>query len=465
MKEHADKTSENKSKTVANNLSKKGNNAESTFQFENNRPESIAQRKLQEAINNSPQVTQLKSYQAMADKNSAQAIQRKDILEEESLQEKPEAIQKKENKTGLPNNLKSGIENLSGFSLDDVKVHYNSGKPAQLQAHAYAQGTNIHIASGQEKHLPHEAWHVVQQKQGRVKPTIQLKGVQINDDKGLEEEADVMGASALQKSKKTVRKKTLPSVNPVVMQQRSKNPLRQDTGEYKKQGPGEGAAQIDMTEHHIVPHARLELVKKSIGLGNTTRFMPAWDNVTVRMMVNLKGGWQEEWIVKAGIPMDGLAKDHQAALVQWVAGKEETEADAYRSINRAKDSWQNSFSGGEEPDADWGGAFFEWLPGNIIKGPTERQHDQGDGDALDKELVFLLNQMGNAPHAAKAEEADAAAQAFLKLGNKKTEEDVRNIVEIFVQLNAFGYTEFTAAQRALWEAHNDKFQVIGYQGN
>jgi catechol 2,3-dioxygenase-like lactoylglutathione lyase family enzyme len=78
-------------------------------------------------------------------------------------------------------------------------VHYNSDKPAQLNAHAYAQGTQIHIASGQEKHLPHEAWHVVQQKQGRVKPTMQLRGkVAINDDAGLEKEADVMGAKAMQ---------------------------------------------------------------------------------------------------------------------------------------------------------------------------------------------------------------------------------------------------------------------------
>lgn len=108
-------------------------------------------------------------------------------------------LQKKVNNTGLPDNLKSGIENLSGHSMDDVKVHYNSDKPAQLNAHAYAQGTNIHLASRQEKHLPHEAWHVVQQKQGRVKPTLQMKGkVNVNDDKGLEKEADVMGAKALQ---------------------------------------------------------------------------------------------------------------------------------------------------------------------------------------------------------------------------------------------------------------------------
>jgi len=108
-------------------------------------------------------------------------------------------LQKKANTTGLPDNLKSGIENLSGHAMDDVKVHYNSNKPAQLNAHAYAQGTNIHIASGQEKHLPHEAWHVVQQKQGRVKPTMQMKGkVNVNDDKGLEKEADFMGRKALQ---------------------------------------------------------------------------------------------------------------------------------------------------------------------------------------------------------------------------------------------------------------------------
>lgn len=102
----------------------------------------------------------------------------------------------RENKTGLPDNLKAGIENLSGMSMDDVKVHYNSDKPPQVQALAYTQGSDIYVESGQEKHLAHEAWHVVQQKQGRVKPTLQAKGVAINDDEGLEKEADVMGERA-----------------------------------------------------------------------------------------------------------------------------------------------------------------------------------------------------------------------------------------------------------------------------
>lgn len=98
---------------------------------------------------------------------------------------------------GLPNALRSGIENLSGMAMSDVQVHYNSSKPAQLRAHAFAQGNQIHVAPGQERHLPHEAWHVVQQKQGRVKPTAQLKkGIAVNDEPALEREADVMGAKA-----------------------------------------------------------------------------------------------------------------------------------------------------------------------------------------------------------------------------------------------------------------------------
>jgi len=106
--------------------------------------------------------------------------------------------EKVDNKTGMPDDLKQGVENLSGEDMSDVKVTYNSDKPAQLQAHAYAQGTDIHIASGQEKHLPHEAWHVAQQKQGRVQPTTQVNGAPINNNNGLESEADKMGQKALQ---------------------------------------------------------------------------------------------------------------------------------------------------------------------------------------------------------------------------------------------------------------------------
>ncbi len=102
----------------------------------------------------------------------------------------------KENNTGLPDDMKAGLENLSGLSMDNVRVHYNSDKPAKVGAQAYTQGTNIHVAPEQEKHLPHEAWHLVQQAQGRVPPTMQLKGVALNDDERLEKEADLMGQAS-----------------------------------------------------------------------------------------------------------------------------------------------------------------------------------------------------------------------------------------------------------------------------
>lgn len=207
MKTPLDKKEENKNQHVNNETTQKKSSSQPTSQLGDKRPEVIAQRKLQEKAANSAQVKQLNVFQNMVNNSPrmTEQVQLKSSKENtpSNIQEQP--IQQKKNKTGLPDNLKSGVENLSGISMDDVKVHYNSSKPAQLQAHAYAQGNNIHLGPGQEKHLPHEAWHVVQQKQGRVQPTKQMKSkVNINDDAGLEREADVMGAKALQaKSKST----------------------------------------------------------------------------------------------------------------------------------------------------------------------------------------------------------------------------------------------------------------------
>jgi len=104
--------------------------------------------------------------------------------------------QQKGNRTGMPDRLKAGVEQLSGLSMDDVRVHYNSDKPATVHALAYTQGTDIHLAPGQERHLPHEAWHVAQQMEGRVAPTTSVGGMPVNDNRDLEREADVMGARA-----------------------------------------------------------------------------------------------------------------------------------------------------------------------------------------------------------------------------------------------------------------------------
>ena len=154
---------------------------------------------------------QMQSIQLMDEEDMLQgkAIQR--MEEEEALQgkamqrmEEEEALQGKASDAGglseggMPRQLQQGIEQLSGADMSDVQVHYNSPAPASVQAHAYAQGNEIHLASGQEQHLPHEAWHVAQQAQGRVQPTTSVAGTPVNDDADLEKEADVMGAKASQ---------------------------------------------------------------------------------------------------------------------------------------------------------------------------------------------------------------------------------------------------------------------------
>jgi hypothetical protein len=156
-------------------------------------------KRMQSAANNSPQVQQLRAIQRAVSQSFQ--VQHSAQLRAAAAQYAGPAqpLQRvAANNTGLPDQLKSGIEDLSGMAMDDVKVHYNSSKPADVGAHAYAQGSDIHVAPGQEQHLPHEAWHVVQQKQGRVAATRQLKGIGINDDEGLEREADEMGAKAVQ---------------------------------------------------------------------------------------------------------------------------------------------------------------------------------------------------------------------------------------------------------------------------
>ncbi|WP_052262077.1 DUF4157 domain-containing protein [Pseudoalteromonas luteoviolacea] len=97
----------------------------------------------------------------------------------------------------LPPRLRRGMEKLTGVNLANVRVHYNSPKPALVQAHAYAQGKDIYLSPGQEKHLPHELGHIAQQALGMVKPTTEVNGVAVNDDPKLEQQATDWGEMAV----------------------------------------------------------------------------------------------------------------------------------------------------------------------------------------------------------------------------------------------------------------------------
>lgn len=149
-----------------------------------------------ERVVSGPKGGRLAQLQTLAD--ASPAVQRLETLKPEADPQQPPRTQDKTNAANgrLPKVLQRNMENLSGISLDHVRVHRNSSAPSAVGAYAFAQGGDIHLGPGQEQHLPHEAWHVVQQAQGRVQPTLQAAGLDINDDAALEREATQMGARA-----------------------------------------------------------------------------------------------------------------------------------------------------------------------------------------------------------------------------------------------------------------------------
>ena len=111
-------------------------------------------------------------------------------MEQKVVQKAPEQAKKtKPNMTGIPTQMKLDFERRSGLSFDDVRVHYNSDKPAKIDALAYAQGSEVFIGPGHHQHLQHELIHVIQQKTGRVTPGFYFDNKIINDSKDLEAEA------------------------------------------------------------------------------------------------------------------------------------------------------------------------------------------------------------------------------------------------------------------------------------
>jgi hypothetical protein len=102
----------------------------------------------------------------------------------------------------MPEALQQKMEGAFGADFSDVRIHAGSTRAMELGARAYTQGSDIHVAPGQpandtrqgQELLGHELTHVVQQRAGRVQATTQMKGVAVNAERGLEAEADAMGA-------------------------------------------------------------------------------------------------------------------------------------------------------------------------------------------------------------------------------------------------------------------------------
>lgn len=103
----------------------------------------------------------------------------------------------------LPASFQLQMERAFGADFGAVRVREDPAA-AELGARAFTRGTDIHVAPGHydpsspagQELLGHELAHVVQQAQGRVRPTGQAAGAPTNADPALEHEADELGARA-----------------------------------------------------------------------------------------------------------------------------------------------------------------------------------------------------------------------------------------------------------------------------
>lgn len=103
----------------------------------------------------------------------------------------------------LPADVRAKMEGSFGADFSAVRIHEGPHVLA-MGARAYAQANDLHFAPGEyqpdstsgQELIGHELAHYRQQSEGRVQATTQAKGLAVNDDAGLEREADEMGAKA-----------------------------------------------------------------------------------------------------------------------------------------------------------------------------------------------------------------------------------------------------------------------------
>lgn len=170
MTTNADKTQENKSQSVANAVSQKQSGGESTFQFVDNRPEAVAQRKLQKMSNNRPKVAQLRAFQEISDYDpqAKQAITQRVSDQQDSTIENG-LVQKTEGTTSLlpPAQLEHGRRTQSA---PPRFVSENVGRTEEL-----SEGTRVSEGgsgiSGEERENVGEAG--LDQQQGQITGDVQ----------------------------------------------------------------------------------------------------------------------------------------------------------------------------------------------------------------------------------------------------------------------------------------------------
>jgi hypothetical protein len=147
--------------------------------------------------------TQVELLEARSGDAGAGTVQRKEATDKAAGPSGGAALPADGGGTAMPKDVQSRMEKVFGTSLAAVRIHIGP-RAAALGAKAYTQGTEIHFAPGEyqpespagQTLLGHELAHVIQQSAGRVSATSKAHGVAVNEDAGLEAEADEMGAKA-----------------------------------------------------------------------------------------------------------------------------------------------------------------------------------------------------------------------------------------------------------------------------
>jgi hypothetical protein len=147
----------------------------------------------------------------------------------------------------MPEPVRMKMESSFGEDFSNVKIQ-ESSKASELGAMAYASGNNIHFAPGKynpqsqqgQELLGHELTHVVQQREGRVKGTSQMKGISVNDAPALEKEADDMGKKAAQGQLTSEKNGINTNINSSeqTVQKKSELDIKDALNYYKNQGKG-----------------------------------------------------------------------------------------------------------------------------------------------------------------------------------------------------------------------------------
>ena len=164
-----------------------------------------------------PVQARLATNPAAADRQDllASYFERRSLASSLERREVRRPVQRRSENGGLPEAVRAKMEHAFASDFSEVRIDPSSPKAAEIGAWAYAQGETVHFAPGKfqprsqagQRLIAHELAHVVQQRQGRVRPTARLGGLPVNAEARLEQEADRLATRATRDQAVSMRAK------------------------------------------------------------------------------------------------------------------------------------------------------------------------------------------------------------------------------------------------------------------